>query len=340
MMEGQEKGTGTRKRNGSTHRIIITIVLVILMLAVVFTGYEVWRLYSSTRPVSADPGTVVTPAPQPARLDSQINILILGCDARTKEDPGRSDSIMLAGLNPAAGTMAVMSIPRDTRVTIPGHGIGKINATTNKDVYSDGGIPLLEKTIEKLIPGIHVDYYVRTNFAGFAKVIDALGGVTIDVEERMYYKAVDTLIDLKPGVQHLDGAKALEYARFRADGVGDFGAWGGEEHGRVARQKKLLKAVIDQTKDLRNAWRLPKVIDVVQEAVVTDLPAGDMLRIGLAFKDATDQDVMAVVFPGIPKWEGGTSYVIPYTGPMAEKIAPLFKDAPVVTNPSSETPAG
>jgi LCP family protein required for cell wall assembly len=340
MAEGRGQEAETGKTRRSSRRIIVAAVLAVVGLAALLLGYEVWRLYDSTRPVTADPGAVSAPAAETVPLDHQINILILGCDARTKEDPGRSDSIMLAGLNPTTGTMAIMSIPRDTRVTIPGHGIGKINATTNKDVYRDGGIPLLERTIEKLIPGIHVNYYVRTNFDGFAKVIDALGGVTIDVEERMYYKAEDTLIDLKPGIQHLNGAKALEYARFRADGVGDFGAWGGEEHGRVARQKKLLKAVIAQTKDLRNAWRLPKVIDVVQEAVVTDLPAGDMLRLGLAFKDATDADVTTVVFPGIPKWVDGTSYVVPYTGPMAEKVAPLFKDAPVVTNPSTETPAG
>ena len=100
-------------------------------------------------------------------------------------------------------------------------------------------------------------------FAGFANVMDALGGVTLDVEERMLYYAEDTVIDLKPGVQHLDGDKALQYARFRADGVGDFGSWGGEEHGRVASQKKLLKAVIAQTPSIRNAWRLPQKSSVL-----------------------------------------------------------------------------
>ncbi len=161
------------------------------------------------------------------RLDKHINILVLGCDARTKDDPGRSDSIMLVGLDPVTKKITMMSIPRDTRVSIPGHGIGKINAATNKDVYADGGISLLEETIQGLVPGIRVDYYVRTNFTGFASVVDALGGVTLDVEERMVYRATDTVIDLKPGVQHLDGDKALQYARFRADGVGDFGSWGG-----------------------------------------------------------------------------------------------------------------
>jgi LCP family protein required for cell wall assembly len=325
----------TKRRGAVRARLILSVVLVLIVAVALVVGGLVWKLDHAVHAAAPSPTEAVKPM---VSLDKHVNILVLGCDARTKDDPGRSDSIMLVGLDPATKKISIMSIPRDTRVSIPGHGIGKINATTNKDVYSNGGIPLLEKTIGGLVPGIHVDYYVRTNFAGFAKVIDALGGVTIDVEERMYYKAEDTLIDLKPGVQHLDGTKALEYARFRADGVGDFGAWGGEEHGRVARQKKLLKAVIAQTTSIRNAWRLPKVIGAVQEAVVTNLSSADMLRLGMTFKDATDKDVTTVVFPGIPKYVDGTSYVVPYPGPMKDRVAPLFKDAPVVANPSAVTP--
>jgi LCP family protein required for cell wall assembly len=306
-----------------------------LAAAVLVVGALVWKLDHAVHAAAPSQSEPVKPV---VRLDKHVNILVLGCDARTKDDPGRSDSIILVGLDPVTKKITIMSIPRDTRVSIPGHGIGKINATTNKDVYANGGISLLEETIGGLVPGIHIDYYVRMNFAGFAKVIDALGGVTLDVEERMVYRVADTSIDLKPGVQHLDGDKALQYARFRSDGVGDFGSWGGEEHGRVARQKKLLKAIIAQTTSIRNAWRLPKVISVVQEAVVTDLSSADMLRLGMTFKDATDKDVTTVVFPGIPKYVDGTSYVVPYTGPMKDKVAPLFKDAPVVVEPSAGAP--
>lgn len=336
MRNGNRPSRGFMKRQGTVRsRAVPGVVLIILVLAVLVVGGLVWRL---DRAVHASAPSPTEPVKPMVALDKHINILVLGCDARTKDDPGRSDSIMLVGLDPVTKKITMMSIPRDTRVSIPGHGIGKINAATNNDVYTNGGIPLLEETISGLVPGISVDYYVRTNFVGFASMIDALGGVTIDVEERMYYKAEDTLIDLKPGVQHLDGDKALQYARFRADGVGDFGAWGGEEHGRVARQKKLLKAVIAQTTSIRNTWRLPKVISVMQDAVVTDLSSADMLRLGMTFKDATDKDVRTVVFPGIPKYVDGTSYVVPYTGPMKDKVAPLFKDAPVVANPSAVTP--
>jgi len=96
----------------------------------------------------------------------------------------------------------------------------------------------------------------------------------------------------------------------------------GGRSGRVARQRKLLKAVIAQTKDLQNAWWLPKVIDVTQEAVVTDRLASDMMRPGLTFRSVTDAEVTTVMFPGIPRWVDGTSYVIPYAGPMAEEVAP------------------
>jgi len=158
------------------------------------------------------------------------------------------------------------------------------NATSNPDYYSDGEWSLLEKSIESIIPGITINYYVKTDFAGFEKVIDALGGVTINVEKRMYYKSSDTLIDLKPGVQHMDGKTALDYARFRHDAVGDFGSWDGQEYGRAARQKELLKAIVAQTVSIRNVWRLPPVVQAVEKAVVTDLLPNDMLRIALTFK--------------------------------------------------------
>lgn len=317
---------------------VILGVVVVGVLAAVSVAIRFNHAVHAAAPgdVEQSPPAVTEPVTAPA---THLNILVLGSDARTKDDPGRSDSIILVGLDTVAHTITLMSIPRDTRVTIPGHGVGKINATTNRDVYADGGIPLLKKTIQGLIPGITVDYYVRTNFAGFVKIIDAVGGVTIDVEERMLYRTSDTTIDLQPGLQHLNGTKALEYMRFRDDGVGDFGSWGGEEHGRVARQKKLLKAVIAQTTDLRNAWRLPKLVAAVGDAVTTDLPTTQMVQLGLAFKDATDKDVTTVVFPGIPKWVGGVSYVVPYTGPMAEKVAPLFRESPApVDNPSAAAP--
>ncbi|MGB9666210.1 MAG: LCP family protein [Candidatus Cryosericum sp.] len=316
-------GSGRPPRSGRVRKTILTALVSILVLAIGIAGYTVISLYRSLRsinPASASTRSVLN-------MRERINVLVVGVDSRAPTDPGRADSIILVGLDPIAGTVTAISIPRDTRLNVPGHGYDKINATSNPDVYSDGGMALLEKSIESIIPGIKINYYVKTDFAGFEKVIDALGGVTINVEKPMYYKSADTLINLKAGVQHMDGKTALEYARFRHDAVGDFGSWDGQEYGRVVRQKELLKAIVAQTTALRNVWKLPPVIQAVEKAVSTDLLPNDMLRIGLAFKNTTDKEVTTVPFPGVPGYVDGISYVLPDTAALQSKVAPLFAPA-------------
>ncbi len=314
---------GQSPKSGKIRKSILIAVVSVLVVAIGIVGYSVTALYRSLR--SINPGSGNTRSV--LNLRERINILVVGVDSRATTDPGRADSIILIGLDPVAGTMTAISIPRDTRVNVPGHGYDKINATSNPDYYSDGGMPLLEKSVESIIPGIKINYYVKTDFAGFEKVIDALGGVTINVEKAMYYKSADTLIDLKPGIQHMDGKTALEYARFRHDAVGDFGSWGGEEYGRVVRQKELLKAIVAQTTAIRNVWKLPPVIQAVAKAVVTDLLPNDMLRIALTFKNTTDKEVTTVSFPGEPGYVDGISYVIPDLAALQSKIVPLFSPA-------------
>ena len=323
-MNMETKGLTGSSRSAKVRKTLLIAVVSVLVIVVCFVGYSVISLYSSLRSINPNAGATRSAL----NLQGRVNILVVGVDSRATNDPGRSDSIMLIGLDPVSRTMSVMSIPRDSRVNIPGHGYDKINATTNPDYFSDGGIDLLEKTVEAMIPGIKINYYAKADFAGFVQVIDALGGVTINVEKAMYYKAVDTFIDLKPGVQHMDGKTALEYARFRSDAIGDFGSSNGEELGRVVRQKALLKAIVAQTTSLRNVWKLPTVIRAVENAVVTDLLPNDMLRIALTFKNSTDKEVTTVPFPGVPGYVGGTSYVIPDLDALRSKIAPLF--SPVV----------
>jgi LCP family protein required for cell wall assembly len=322
-MKTETRGLMRSLRPTKVRRTLLIVVVTMLAVVVCFAGYSVISLYSSLRAISPNAGA----ARSTLNLRERVNVLVVGVDSRALNDPGRADSVMLIGLDPVLRTMRVMSIPRDSRVSIPGHGYDKINATTNTDYFSDGGIELLEQTVEAMIPGIKINYYVKANFAGFEQIIDALGGVTINVEKAMYYKAEDTLIDLKPGVQHMDGKTALGYARFRHDAVGDFGSWNGEEYGRVVRQKALFKAVVAQTSSLRNVWKLPPVVRAVENAVVTDILPNDMLRIALAFKNAGDKEVTTVPFPGVPGDVEGTSYIIPDLDVLRSKIAPLFSAA-------------
>ncbi|MBA4364411.1 MAG: hypothetical protein C0398_00175 [Coprothermobacter sp.] len=316
------------------HRILALLAIAALLVGVAAVSRGLPLSYVVTgdtaNPSALDhpvPAQRVVPPiplePQPD-LDKPLNILLLGADSREKDDPGRADTIMLVRLDPATKHVRLLSLPRDTRVTIPGHGVNKLNQTSS-GYYQGGGTSLLVDTITTdLLPGLRIDYTVKTDFAGFAAIIDALGGVTIDVEERMLYKGVDVVIDLQPGVQHLDGEQALEYARFRMDAIGDFGTWSGQDHGRVARQKKLLAAVIDQTKEVRTLLRLPAVIRAVQAAVTTDMSFGVMARIAITYKDVAAEGVESVPFPGLPEVVDGISYVIPSTDVLRTTTGPLF----------------
>lgn len=321
-------------RRHALHRVsaVLAIVVLLVVIAVVSRSVPPSVLVPGdlSTPSAEKPGVpaqrVVPPIPlQPQPdLDKPLNILLLGADSRTKNDPGRADTIILARLDPVTKHVLLLSLPRDTRVTIPDHGINKLNQSSS-GYYRDGGTSLLVNTIKTgLLPGLRIDYTVKTDFAGFAAIIDALGGVTIDVEERMFYKGVDVLIDLQPGVQHLDGEQALEYARFRMDAVGDFGTWSGEEHGRVARQKKLLAAIIDQTTEVRTLMRLPTIIRAVRAAVTTDMSFDMMARIAMTYRDVAAANVEQIPFPGVPEYVDGVSYVIPNMSKLRSTIGPLF----------------
>jgi LCP family protein required for cell wall assembly len=321
-------------RRHALHAILVVLVMVALLVgvAVASRSLPIGSLVrgNQSTPSAEVPGVpaqrVVPPIPLPPEpdLDKPLNILLLGADSRTNSDPGRADAIILVRVEPASGHVRLLSLPRDTRVTIPGHGENKLNQASG-GYYKGGGTSLLVNTIETaLVPGLRIDYTVKTDFAGFAAIIDALGGVTIDVEERMYYKGVDVFIDLQPGVQHLDGKHALEYARFRMDAVGDFGTWSGQDHGRVERQKKLLAAILVQAKDVRTLLRLPAIIRTVRAAITTDVPYDVMARIAMAYRDITAKDVELVPFTGVPQYVDGVSYVIPDMDKLRSIVGPLF----------------
>ena len=252
----------------------------------------------------------------PLDFTKTINILILGSDQRSWDASGRSDVIILLNINPKTKQINLLSIPRDSRVLIPGHGYNKINAAYNSLFYPDGGIKLSIKTVENLLglPDGSIPYFAVFNFKGFKEVIDALGGVTIDVSEPMHYhsKLGDVNIDLEPGVQHLDGEKALEYARFRYDQYGDFTRTeDGKVHGRIARQQKLIEALINQTKSLRTIWKLPQISKAIADALYTNLTPSQITKLALLLKDDTAKNLNIIPFPGTDRYIDGISYVVP-----------------------------
>ncbi len=297
------------KFNKKLLKQILVWLLVIVLVVVGYFAFYVARNISDINEGSQ--GNIVK-----LDLTKDINILLVGTDARTQDEGSRSDTLILANLDVSNKKINLLSIPRDTGVDIPGHWFDKINAAFNKDYFEDGGILLTIKTVENLlgIPEGSIQFYAIVNFEGFAKVIDAIGGVTIDVKERMYYRSWtgDVKIDLKPGVQHLDGEKALEYARFRYDEYGDYLVdTEGVIHGRIARQQELLKAILDQTKDLRTLWRLPEISRAISSALNTNLTPAQITKIGLHFRDISSEDVNVIAFPGVPGYINEISYILP-----------------------------
>lgn len=234
------------------------------------------------------------------KAKDKTTILVLGVDIR-EDDVGRSDTMMIATVDPKLDKASLLSVPRDTRVRITGHGFDKINAA-----FAYGGEPLAEKTVENFL-GIDIDHYVIINTKSFVKIIDAIGGLDIDVEKRMYYEDPwdddgGLIIDLYPGMQHMDGRTAVTYVRYR-DEEGDIG--------RIHRQQKFMEACMDKIVSPEIVTKIPAVVREVVEAIDTDMTFRQLLEIAGALKVAQQNGLQTEMVPGYPLYIDGISYWIP-----------------------------
>ena len=237
-------------------------------------------------------------------------IMIEGVDQR-EDDVGRSDTLMVATVDPRQNRVALLSVPRDTRVKIQGHGWDKINAA-----YAYGGEKLSQRTLEDFL-GVNMDHYVIINTHAFQKIIDAIGGVDIDVEKRMYYADPwdddgGLVIDLQPGRQHMDGKTAVTYVRYR-DEEGDIG--------RIKRQQKFMKACMDKVTSPSIIPKLPIIIKECLSAVKTDLSFRQMLELAGTLRDAQKNGLKTDMVPGKPMYIKGISYWIPDVQELRSTIA-------------------
>lgn len=237
-----------------------------------------------------------------------VNVLVLGIDSGL-EGPERSDTMILFSIDHRTGQIGALSIPRDTRVRIPGRrGFDRVNAA-----HAHGGPKLAVSTVERLL-NVDVDYYVRIDYDGFEAIVDAIGGVVIDVERRMRYvdEAQGFRIDLLPGVQRLDGNGALQYVRFRSDSLGDVALVDPIQHqyaGRVQRQLKLVQAIARQALSARNMLNAPELVNELRAAVDTDMPIDEAIRLAtLVIRDMRVDGLSTAVLPGVGQTVGGASY--------------------------------
>ncbi|MFP7484964.1 LytR family transcriptional regulator [Priestia filamentosa] len=236
-----------------------------------------------------------------------ISILLLGVDER-EGDRGRSDSMILMTVNPDTKSMKMVSIPRDTRTEIIGHG------TTDKinHAYAYGGVNMAVDTVENFLD-VPVDYYVQVNMESFKDIVDAVGGVTVNNSLDFTYDGVH----FKKGQISLNGEEALKFSRMRyEDPRGDFG--------RQERQRQIIQAVIKKGASFNTLANYGDILDTIGKNIKTNLTFDNMKDIQSNYKEARHSLEQLQVSGEGQKVDGVYYYVVPETE--REKLATELKE--------------
>lgn len=265
-----------------------TIIILIIILAL-FTGgaFAAQQLFNNWTLPDAESGQSGTPG--------RFNVLLLGSDARPGEKLGNTDTIIVAQID--RERLSLLSIPRDTRVEIPGHGMNKINAACRY-----GGPELTAKVVSDLI-GVPVEKYALVRWSGFMKIVDTLGGVDIYVPRNMHYdpqEGPEYKIDLHKGMQHLNGRQALAFVRFRMEARGDID--------RTEQQLEFMKALADKVKQPVTLLKLPVLLPELYKNVDTNMSLGEVLAVAKAGYDLKNIAVVTQTLPGYFLTVNGLSY--------------------------------
>lgn len=200
-------------------------------------------------------------------LQGRINILVMGVDyLKLGTDKGqrgtRTDTIMIFSYNPKNNRSFLLSIPRDSRVPIEGYGLDKIN-----HAHSYGGTDLAIKTISRFLD-IPIHHYVKVDYNAVIELVDAVGGLEIDVPQDMHYAALK--IHFKKGLQTLNGEEAVKYLRFRSGYVIP-------DIGRIGAQQEFVKLMMEKIVSPSLAVNVPTYIDILSRNVETDMSKKQML---------------------------------------------------------------
>lgn len=225
--------------------------------------------------------------------------VLLGSDARADE-ASRSDTIVVAK---AGGGM--LAVPRDTLVEIPGVGQDKVNAA-----FAYGGPELTVETLEGLT-GLSIGNYAVVDFGGVAEIVNALGGITIDVEQPIAYYRDGRYVSMRAGVQELDGTATLAYVRFRGDASADIG--------RIGRQQRFLQALAAEAISPSKLPRLPATARAVWSNIDTNMNPLQAARFAVRMRLLGMGE--AELYPGAPQYIDGISYWVPDEDAGREAVA-------------------
>lgn len=316
MAMTQSRVQRRKARTKKVVRIFLTIGIVSFLVFGTLIGYFFIKLanVSSNTHEELDRGEksekreeIVTP------LKNNISILFLGVDSRDDDLSGRTDAMLLATFNRDKGTIKLLSIPRDSLVEIPGRTYrDKIN-----HAHSFGGVDLAVETVEKWLD-VPVDYYVKLNFVSFIEIVDALGGIEVDVP--FTFSEMDShdrpnAITLYEGTQTLNGEEALAFARMRKkDPRGDLG--------RGDRQQEVIKAIIKKGATFSSITKYGDVFNSLEEHLAMNLTFGDI--ISFHSYASSLNNIESLYLEGAPLRQNGIEYYDPDPASVRE-LSATFK---------------
>jgi LCP family protein required for cell wall assembly len=271
-----------------TRRKFIISILMILGLAL---GAGAWWINTYL----IDGPLVTQTDPDTGKTIKAFNVLLLGSDARPDEKSGRTDTIIVAQVS--KDRISMLSIPRDTRVDIPGHGKQKLNAAA---YFED---PEATADIVSDIIGQPVNKYILVRWEGFMNIVDALGGVDVEIPKNITSYSLDgseNRVDLQKGVQRLNGKEALAFVRYRKEAQGDIY--------RVNNQLTFMNALASKCTEPSTLLKLPKVLPEIYKNVETNIDLKEILvlaKAGMNFKNST---ILTQTLPGYFLNIDGISY--------------------------------
>ncbi len=310
-----------RRRRHHWKRIIVITLLVILALVIAAAVYIIQNVASiSKRPFSLS-GL--------ASDNGRTNVLVLGVGDPGHAGQNLSDTNMVISFNRKTKQVAEISVPRDLRVDVPGYGYGKIN------VANAVGGSALASQVESTTLGIPINYTITTNFTGLEDMVNAVGGIDVNVKTELsdpeypcsYNQYLACGLDIKPGLQHMDGATALEYSRCRKGTCGN-------DFGRAARQQEVINLVRQKATSpsmLLHPSRIHALTAAFRNNLTTDLSATDMAQLALLWQQQKGQPIQLVLSTDPNSYlvdAYGSSDLVPRDGTFAaiqQKVQNIFQ---------------